>query len=149
MVRNNNSENWFDHPRIYEGDEAYIFISYSHANSDIVLPIINRLMGDGYRVWFDDGINLGSEWPEIIAQHLNMCEVCISFISNKYVDSFNCKRELDFAIKKRRNFIAVFLEKTQLPLGMEMQITTVQGVKYYAMKEEVFFERLYGSGMLE
>lgn len=35
-------------PVAYKGDQPYIFISYAHKDSDIVLPIISRLQQDGY-----------------------------------------------------------------------------------------------------
>ena len=53
--------------RPYEGQEPFIFISYAHKNSDQVMPILEKLDEAGYRVWYDDGIAPGSEWPEYIA----------------------------------------------------------------------------------
>ena len=132
-------------PTPYEGNEKFIFVSYSHQDMDKVLPIIDRLMSDGFRVWYDDGISPGTEWPEVIANHVNDCELFISFLSNSYMDSFNCKRELDFSIRKRKKFLAVFLEETELPLGVEMQISTVQAVNYYKTTPDLFFERVYDS----
>ena len=55
----------------YEGTENYIFISYAHKDSDRVMPILEELRDEGYRIWYDDGIAPGSEWPENIAQHLD------------------------------------------------------------------------------
>ena len=136
-------------PKTYEGKEPYIFISYSHKESDIIIPIIERLQADGYRVWYDDGIIPGTEWPETIAQHLNDSSVFICFISPSYVDSFNCKRELDFAVHKRKDFLAVFLEETKMPLGMEMQVSSVQAMFYYKTTPDEFFKMMYESGLIE
>ena len=136
-------------PKTYEGKEPYIFISYSHKESDIIIPIIERLQVDGYRVWYDDGIIPGTEWPETIAQHLNDSSVFICFISPSYVDSFNCKRELDFAVHKRKDFLAVFLEETKMPLGMEMQVSSVQAMFYYKTTQDEFFKMMYESGLIE
>ena len=80
--------------RPYEGQEPYIFISYAHKNSDRVVPILEKLDQAGYRVWYDDGIAPGSEWPEYIAEHLNGCSVAIAFISQDSIDSPNCRREI-------------------------------------------------------
>ena len=66
----------------YEGREPYIFVSYAHKDSDKVVKIIEKLVEEGYRVWYDDGIAPGSEWPENIAQHLDGCAVFMAFISN-------------------------------------------------------------------
>ena len=136
-------------PAPYEGNEKYIFISYSHKDIDKVLPIIRKLMADGFRVWYDDGISPGTEWPEVIAQHLNNCELFVAFLSNSYTESLNCKREIDFAIRKKKTFLAVFLEETDLPLGVEMQISTVQSVDYYKTTPEYFFDRLYNSEVVK
>ena len=40
----------------YEGKEKYIFISYSHSDSEIIIPILEELNSNGYRIWYDDGI---------------------------------------------------------------------------------------------
>ena len=127
-------------PRPYEGCEKYIFVSYSHKDSDLIIPIINHMTEVGYRVWYDDGIRPGTEWPEVIAQHLNDCAYFIAFLSNSYMDSFNCKREIDFAVRKRKPFMTVFLEETNLSLGVEMQISTVQSVDYYKTSPDRFME---------
>ena len=62
----------------YEGKEKYIFISYSHSDSEIIIPILEELNSNGYRIWYDDGIEWGSEWPESVAQHLHNCEICMA-----------------------------------------------------------------------
>ena len=53
--------------RPYEGTLPYLFVSYAHANDAAVLEIISTLQARGFRVWYDEGIEAGSEWPESIA----------------------------------------------------------------------------------
>ena len=69
----------------YEGKKDYIFISYSHRDKEQVYPIIEQLQRDGYRVWYDEGIHPGSEWPEIIAEHLNDSAICFAFVTQNYL----------------------------------------------------------------
>ncbi len=133
---------------IYEGNESYIFISYSHRDRKRVMPVIKRLQSDGYRLWYDEGIEAGSEWPETVAKHLMSCTLFLAFISGSYLDSFNCKREIDFAVSKRKSFIAVMLEETALSPGMEMQLASVQFLNKYQMKDEAFYEKFYQSELL-
>lgn len=45
----------------YKGSDPYIFISYSHKDIDRVFPIIRMLQDDSYRVWYDDGVDPGTE----------------------------------------------------------------------------------------
>ena len=48
--------------RPYEGTQPYIFVSYAHKNDAAVLEIIGTLQSRGFRVWYDEGIEAGSEF---------------------------------------------------------------------------------------
>ena len=61
--------------RPYEGTQPYIFVSYAHKNDAAVLEIIGTLQSRGFRVWYDEGIEAGSEWPESIASHLERAQL--------------------------------------------------------------------------
>lgn len=54
----------------YEGQEKYIFISYCLRDKKNVFPIMEQLVRDGCRIWFDEGIDPGTEWQEIIVSRL-------------------------------------------------------------------------------
>ena len=115
-------------PRAYEGTEPYIFISYAHKDSDTVLPIITALQERGFRVWYDAGIEAGTEWPEYIAEHLNSSGVVLALISNNALNSHNCRREINLAIDLRKDMLAVYLEEVKMSLGMKMQLGTLQAM---------------------
>ena len=132
----------------YEGEKDYIFISYSHRDEKQVMPIVEKLINDGCRVWYDEGINPGNEWPEIVASHLKECALFMAFISRDYMDSFNCKREIDYAVSQRKPFIAVYLQDVQMTPGMEMQLSSVQAILRHQMDEKQFFECLYRSDLI-
>ena len=133
----------------YEGREKYIFVSYCHKDKKYVFPIIEQLAYDGYRVWYDEGIDPGSEWPEIIARHLNGCAACIAFISENSLNSHNCRREINFALLKKKPFISVVIEPVVMSLGMEMQLSATQSIfKYTLSTEAEFFKKLYDAKFL-
>lgn len=135
--------------RPYEGDKNYIFVSYCHKDKDLVFPIIEQLAKDGYRIWYDEGIDPGSEWPEIIAQHLNDCRVCLAFITENSSNSHNCRREVTFALQKKKSFISIILEEVKLSLGMEMQLSATQAIyKYKLSGDDEFFMKIYGTDFL-
>lgn len=133
----------------YEGDEKFIFVSYCHKDSEEVFPIIEQMVRDGYRVWYDEGINPGNDWPEIIADHLSRCSVCIAFISEKSIDSHDCGREINFALLKKKTFFSVYLEEVELSAGLEMQLTSTQSIfKYKYSDFDSFMKTLYkGNGL--
>lgn len=133
----------------YEGAEPYIFISYAHADSDEVLPVVEDLHRRGYNIWYDEGIEVGSEWQECIASHLVEAHLVIAFISNAYIKSDNCRREMHYALTKRKKTINIFLEETELSPGMEMQIGNIFALmKYTYPSEEYFYEKLYEAPLL-
>ncbi len=133
----------------YEGDAPYIFISYAHADAGKVLPVIEDLHRRGYKIWYDEGIEVGSEWQECIASHLAQAQLVIAFISNSYIKSDNCRREMHYALTKRIKTINIFLEETELSPGMEMQIGNIFALmKYSYPNEEYFYEKLYEAPLL-
>lgn len=135
---------------LYEGLEKYVFISYCHKDKDIVFPVIEKLAEEGYRVWYDQGIHPGSEWPEIVAQHLNNSYIFMAFVSENYVQSQNCIREIHFAVAKQKELLSIILEPVVLTPGVEMQLCTSQALKKYEYKdEEIFYRQLFSSMILE
>lgn len=84
----------------YEGNKPYIFVSYAHKDSDFVQPIIAELFEKKYRVWYDEGIAPGSEWPKNIADHLNGCKGAIVFVSESSINSKNCENEVARIVEK-------------------------------------------------
>lgn len=132
----------------YEGEKPYIFVSYAHANSPQVMEVISQMHHKGYRIWYDEGIEVGSEWPECIASHLAGAHLMLAFISNAYMSSDNCRREMHFAVSKRIKVINVFLEDTRMTPGMEMQIGNIFALMKYNMAEKAFFDKLYAAPLL-
>lgn len=132
----------------YRGADEHIFVSYCHRDRIAVFPVIERLARDGYRVWYDEGIDPGSDWPEIIAEHLNGCAACIAFVSENSLNSHNCRREINFALLKKKPFLSVFIEQVKLSPGMELQLSSAQSVFRYALTDGEFFKKLYSAEIL-
>ncbi len=41
----------------YQGDEPYVFVSYSHADTERVYAELARLNDQGFNIWYDEGIS--------------------------------------------------------------------------------------------
>jgi hypothetical protein len=115
----------------YEGNAPYIFISYSHKDSDRVMPAISELQSAGYKVWYDAGIKAGSKWPDYIANRLSNSALVILFISAASIDSQYCSQELTFAQSLKKPILSVILDETPIPLGMQMQLCNHQSLIAY------------------
>jgi len=128
----------------YRGKEPYIFISYAHRDSGAVYPILADMQKDGYRVWFDEGIDPGTEWDETIANSIQNCGYFIAFVSKNYLASYNCKDELNYARDLDKKRLIVYLEEVTLPAGMAMRMNRIQSIfKYKYTDEADFYKTLY------
>ncbi|MDO4808201.1 MAG: toll/interleukin-1 receptor domain-containing protein, partial [Coriobacteriales bacterium] len=137
-------------PQVYEGDCPYIFVSYAHADDDVVMPIISALAEEGYRVWYDAGIQAGSAFPDYIAGHVHDCECFLMLISRASLASDWCRNEVNYAIASRKKILPVYLEDVELPRGLEIQLGTVQALFWYAYKTDAEFnEALFAVPMLD
>lgn len=90
---------------VYEGKDPYIFVSYAHKDSGIVLPVVSGLFEEKYRVWYDEGIAPGSEWPHNIAVHLENADTVVVFVSDNSAASINCENEVVRAKELEKNII--------------------------------------------
>lgn len=133
----------------YEGSEPYIFISYAHADAPAVMEIVCNMHDRGYRIWYDEGIEVGSEWTECIASHLYDAHLVLAFITPAYLASDNCRKEMHYALTKKKKTINIFLAETQLSPGMEMQIGNIFALmKYTFPSEAYFYDKLYTAPLL-
>ena len=74
-------------------DQNYIFISYKGADPE-ALALIGQLRSRGYRIWCDRSIQGGANWLQSIAEQLSGCRCMISLLTEAYLDSEWCMREL-------------------------------------------------------
>ena len=115
--------------RVYSGAEPYAFISYAHSDADRVLPVIGALDRDRFRLWYDAGIEAGTNWPEVVASHLLHAGAVVFFLSARFLRSQNCIREAHYAVAERKPMICVYLEPLELPGDLAMQFSTATVIR--------------------
>lgn len=121
----------------YEGDKPYIFISYAHKDRELVFPEIKKFHDEGYPIWYDDGITPGQEWDDEIGTFLMNCSLLVIFISENSMNSTNVKDEIKLALDKNINVVPIYLEKTELPPGLELRLSNKHAIfKYLATEED-------------
>ena len=120
----------------YEGTDQYVFISYCRKDSDMVYPILDRMGRAGYRIWYDNGIHTGSEWPEVIAAHLQKSAAVMLFLTQAAIGSHNCRNEALYALEMGKPLVPVMLEGTALTPGMRMNLGSVQWLKVFSPPTE-------------
>ncbi|MGI6095702.1 MAG: TIR domain-containing protein [Lachnospiraceae bacterium] len=114
---------------MYEGSAPYMFISYSHQDTDSMTEICNVLRENGVRFWYDNGLHSGDDWNLVIASHLEKSSVCLLLLSRAAASSDYVKNELNFAMNHRIPIHVVLLESFDLPIDVEMMLGRIQMVE--------------------
>ncbi len=142
-------EDGSDLPYPYDGGENFIFISYSHKDTDKVMGIIRQLQADGYRVWYDEGIDPGTEWDDNSADHVARCGCFLAFMSGEDLARANCKDELTYARDLNLPRLLIYLEDVALTGGLAMRHNRLQALHYYKYLDMkgMFYKRLYESSV--
>ena len=78
----------------YEGTEPYIFISYSHADTDSVYKILKVIDKEKYRFWYDDTMEIGEDFREELRSRIENCSAFLLFISETALNSKYCGMEI-------------------------------------------------------
>ena len=133
----------------YLGSEPFVFFSYCHKDSPRVYPLIEQLTALGYRIWFDDGIGIGDEWPEVIAKKLEECTLFLVAITPDYCRSHNCKNEMTYQVEDQKPMLPLMLEDFPLSGGIRLQLAGTQYLRLFEHPQSDWPGRVAASGMLE
>jgi hypothetical protein len=107
-----------------------IFISYSHANSDIVEKIAANLVAKNIHIWIDKWqLAFGDSLIQRIQEGLTECSALLIVLSKDYLESEWCTKEQEAAIlreleEKKVIAIPILLEDCEIPIFLRG--------KYYA-----------------
>jgi len=126
----------------YEGSGPFVFVSYSHIDRLQVYPIIDYLNRTGINIWYDEGIPISEDWKKSIVDNLERCSAFLVFITPHIIDSEYVRKEISFALKKKKPFFSVYLKETQLPSELEFEIGNIQFMNKYLIPETEFYNKL-------
>ncbi len=129
----------------YIGAEPFVFVCYSHADSELVYPEIHRLQAQEFRIWYDDGIAPGSEWSEAIAKAIESCSAFLYLITPNAVASEHCRREVNFALEQKCSMLAVHLVETEVPSALKLSLSHRQAILKYNQSQARYESRLHNA----
>jgi len=91
------ANDFLDKPKAYKGNEKYIFVSYSHLDSENVYRDISILQSKGIRIWYDEGLPAGEEWDKIVYPKIisEQCACVIFFVSPHFFRSKSIAKEIE------------------------------------------------------
>ena len=130
-------------PSVYKGKEPYIFVSYSRRDHAVVYPLIEVMQKQGYRVWFDTGLEAGSNYSDIIAEKIDSCHAFLFMTSKNSIESEYCLDEIMYARDTGKPAWKVYLEENvELPRGIKMRTGRFQDILYWKNPAETEFMRV-------
>ena len=99
----------------YTGNEPYLFISYSHRDSEQVYPILDALYDRKYRMWYDESCETGNDFRDELRQRIEKCEAVILFVSEASMNSPFCGMEIIVARENGKRLYPVYLDAVDVP----------------------------------
>ncbi|MBE5827675.1 MAG: TIR domain-containing protein [Butyrivibrio sp.] len=136
-------------PHAYEGNSKYSFVSYAHTDKTDVYSIIGKLQKKSINIWFDEGIQAGEEWPEVVAKRIVDSDTVLVMLSSNSIQSANVRREVNLAISENKTVIVVRLDEVPLSPGMKLQFSLYQMVNRDSDDERFLVEKLASAIMME
>ena len=127
----------------YRGNESYVFVSYAHEDASSVYPELTWLNDCGFNVWYDEGIEAGTEWSEELANRIADARLFLYFVTPDSAESQNCRNEVNFALTNEIPTLAVHLKKTDLPRGLSLSLSARQAILKHAMPDQEYREKLH------
>jgi pimeloyl-ACP methyl ester carboxylesterase len=126
----------------YRGTDPYVFVCYSHADTDAVYRDIALLASKGLNIWYDEGISPGSEWSEELGNAIDKATLVLFYASTRSANSRHCRDEINFAHNHDKQVLAIYLEQTELPVGLELSLSSTQAVMKYKLNDDDYLPRI-------
>lgn len=127
---------------VYEGNEPYLFISYSHKDHQTMITVKSILKEQNVRYWYDNGLHSGDDWNMVIAKHLKDAAACLLLLSPNSATSEYVKNELNFAMNHRIPIHTLLIKQFVLPLDIEMMTGRIQMVGMEGMYQQKLIKAL-------
>lgn len=108
---------------------SFIFLSYSHKDSEYANRLADSLEAMGLDVWIDERIDYGSRWPHVIQENLDRCTAFVVVMTPDSYESEWVQAELTRARRLRKLTFPLLL-KGDVWLALEAtQYVDVRGGK--------------------
>jgi hypothetical protein len=122
---------------------SYVFISYSHSDSEYARQFSIHLESRRIPFWIDERIDYGAKWPDVIERQLDGCSVFVVIMTPKARLSTWVQNELARAQRKKKKIFPLLLEGDEPWLSVEaLQYVDVRGGK---LPPDSFFNNLSDS----
>lgn len=94
----------------YNGNEPYLFVSYSHRDTAKVYPILDALHDRKYRIWYDESCENGNDFRDELRQRIEGSSAVVLFVSKSSMTSPFCGMEIIVARENGKRLYPIYLD---------------------------------------
>lgn len=104
----------------YNGKEPYLFVSYSHRDTEKVYPILDALHDRKYRLWYDESCETGNDFRDELRQRIESSEAVLLFVSESSMNSPFCGMEIIVARENGKRLYPIYLDDIEVPPAFQI-----------------------------
>ncbi|CAK8679890.1 unnamed protein product [Clavelina lepadiformis] len=101
-------------PKATRNDEKHVMISYNWESQKLAKKVCKKLEKRGYKVWIDIKYMQKNIYDQMY-QAVRNAYVVLIFVSKKYQESENCRREASMAADLKIPIVPIYTEKSFEP----------------------------------
>ena len=108
-----------------------VFIAYSRKDLETCKHVVAALRSEGLEVFFDQYIEGGEEWREIIASNIKSCSVFMVLFSANSLKSPQVRKEVNHATDNSRSIVPLMIENVKLDGGLALELNGINFIPYF------------------
>ena len=127
-------------------DTPEVFVSYSHSNADMVLPIVASVEDRGVSIWIDrEEMRAGQTWAGQIVRAIKSAERFCLMCSAQAFESDHVRREVYLADKYGKDMLPVRLDGAEMPEDIEYFLIGRQWIDLTDLSESERAQAIHGA----
>ncbi len=128
--------------KTYAGNgKPYLYAMFTSEDRDEVQPVLESMAGRGYAIWP----------TSVYDKHrMDKAALVVLFLSPPAAADDTINRAVNYAMEKNKAVLIIHLAPTELTPAQKLMLNSLQGIlRYDCDTEEAFYEKLYGSVLLQ
>ncbi len=109
----------------YVGNDPYIFVSYSHRDTEKVYPVLDALYDMKFRIWYDESCETGNDFREELRVRIKNCQAVLLFVSESSMSSPFCGMEILTAKEYQKKIVPVCIDNAPVPPAFKIWLDNI------------------------
>ena len=121
----------------YTGKEPFLFVSYSHRDTEKVYETLDLLHDRRYRIWYDESCETGNDFRDELRHRIERCEAVLLFVSEASMSSPFCGMEIIVARENNKRIYPIYLDDAKVPPAFEILLANTHHGSVSNMKKRI------------